>query len=1091
MNYRLGLDIGIASIGYSVIETDTQGEPLQIKDLGVRIFDKAEQSKGGSLAEERRIFRGARRRVRRCAFRKKRVFNLIEKTFGKEIAEKSQLNTSDVYELRYRGLSEKLLLEEVGRLLLYFVKHRGFLSNRKAESQTKEGGKLLKATSENSARLKELGYRTIGEMLYKDEKYFHYENGKKIYTTRNKEDSYENCFMRNDIKAEILIILETQQCFGTITKDFIEEYIEIFYNNRNFDEGPGAPSKYRGGFSIGSCSFIKGEQCAPKSSYTFEYCTALQKINNLKVEINGNSRSLTETEKGLLYDLAKTKKELTFASVKKTLSLEDGATFNLVTYSNKKPQAEIEKKTKLFSMQRSYEIRKELSTENANNIDLLDSIADILSKYKSDDRRTENLKLLTLLSEEEIESLLSLNCVKFAKTSIKFLKQILPYLEQGKKYSDACSLAGFDHSNLFADATQTQLLNTKEVFERVQEIKVPVVKRAVSQTIKVINAIIIKYGSPIAINIELSRDLSKTFEERRAIEKENQARAQDNESIIKLLKTEFGIVSPTGKDILVYRLCEEQGGKCAYSLKPIDKSRLFEPNYVQVDHIVPYSKSFDDSFNNKVLVLTKENQDKRNRLPYEYFGGDENKWQAYENFVLAQYRGNRAKTQRLLKKKFTEEDAKAWKERNLNDTKYITSVVHGIIKDHLLFKSSSLSQKKKVIDLNGKITSYLRKVWGLNKVREDGDKHHALDATVIACVTDGLIQKITKFHQNKERFIKSGGNYTDYETGEIITEQVFLKELGGMVKQPYEGFSKELTFRLANDPKYYLDFFIKQGYSDQDIDALSPIFVSRMSRKKKTGSIHKATIRSAKHYDEQGIVVTRVSLKKLSLNKEKTEIVGYYRKEDDKLLYQKLLSTLIAFGGDAEKAFENPVYKPKSDGTNGNIVRSVKIAEKQSLGVKLTKNKGFAANDSMYRIDVFSKNGKYYAIPVYMSDVYINRLPNKAVVSGKLYEEWQEIDNTFEFLYSLYYNDAVYISHKNGIKFTKTNSNNKDDVITLTEGYFYFVGININTGAINLIFADNSYVAKSVGLKTLQRIEKLSVDYLGNILPAPKENRGL
>ena len=1083
MNYRLGLDIGIASVGYSIIETDAHGEPIQIKALGVRIFDKAEPSQGGSLAEERRMFRGARRRLRRSALRKKRVLDLLEKTFSKETAEKSQLSTSDIYELRYRGLNEKLSLEEVGRLLLYFVKHRGFLSNRKSESRSKEGGELLKATSANSAKLRDSGYRTIGEMLYKDEKYFHYENGKKTYTTRNKEDSYENCFMRNDIKAEILAILEKQQSYGKITKDFIEEYIEIFYTNRNFDEGPGAPSKYRGGFAIGTCSFIKGEQCAPKSSYTFEYSTALQKINNLKIESNGNSRSLTQIEKDLLYDLARTKKELTFTGVKKALSLEADVTFNLVTYSNQKPSSEIEKKTKLFSMQRSYDIRKELNKENANNIYLLDNIADILSKYKSDDRRRENLKSLNLLSEEEIENLLSLNCVKFARTSIKFLKQILPYLEQGKKYSEACSLAGFDHSNLFADATQTQLLNTKEVFERVQEIKVPVVKRAVSQTIKVINAIIIKYGSPIAINIELSRDLSKTFEERRIIEKENKIRAQENEGIIELLKTEFGIVSPTGKDILVYRLCEEQGGKCAYSLKPIEKDRLFEPNYVQVDHIIPYSKSFDDSFNNKVLVLTKENQDKRNRLPYEYFGSDETRWQAYENFVLAKYRGNRAKTQRLLKKKFTEDDAKAWKERNLNDTKYITSVVHGIIKDHLLFKSSSLSQKKKVIALNGKITSYLRKVWGLNKVREDGDKHHALDATVIACVTDGLIQKITKFHQNKERFIKSGGNFTDYETGEIITEKVFLEDLGGKVKQPYEGFSKELTFRLAADPKYYLDFFIKQGYSDQDLDALSPIFISRMSRRKKTGSIHQATIRSAKHYDEQGIVVTRVPLKKLKLNKNKTEIEGYYRKEDDKLLYQKLLSILIDFDGDAEKAFENPVYKPKSDGTNGNIVRSVKIAEKQSLGVKLTKNKGFAANDSMYRIDVFSKNGKYYAIPVYMGDVYANRLPNKDA-SGI------EFDNTFEFLFSLYHNEPVYIRNKQGIKLEKKNSKNKDDTQTLAEGYFYYVNFDINSDRINVILPDNSYAGR-VSIRNLQCLQKFSVDYLGNILPITKENREL
>ena len=76
----------------------------------------------------------------------------------------------------------------------------------------------------------------------------------------------------------------------------------------------------------------------------------------------------------------------------------------------------------------------------------------------------------------------------------------------------------------------------------------------------------------------------------------------------------------TGLDIVKFKLYQEQDGVCLYSGKNLDPSRLFEPGYADVDHIVPYSRCFDDSYQNKVLVLASENRQKGNRLPYEYLG---------------------------------------------------------------------------------------------------------------------------------------------------------------------------------------------------------------------------------------------------------------------------------------------------------------------------------------------------------------------------------------------------------------------------------------------------------------------------------------
>lgn len=87
------------------------------------------------------------------------------------------------------------------------------------------------------------------------------------------------------------------------------------------------------------------------------------------------------------------------------------------------------------------------------------------------------------------------------------------------------------------------------------------------------------------------------------------------------IRTEYGKETPTGQDLVKFKLWEEQHGECAYSQKHLSIEHLFDPDYAEVDHIVPYSISFDDSYMNKVLVLAEENRNKGNRLPLQYLQG--------------------------------------------------------------------------------------------------------------------------------------------------------------------------------------------------------------------------------------------------------------------------------------------------------------------------------------------------------------------------------------------------------------------------------------------------------------------------------------
>lgn len=1125
MFYRIGLDIGVGSVGWSVLENDpVTEEPVSILKLGVRTFAPNEIAKTGeSTAAGRREKRGIRRRRRRQLLRiedsKKLFKEKLKVDYEKEVV---PLLKNDVYELRTKALDKKVSLPELERIFLNILKHRGFKSNRKNVNNSKEG-KLLEAIKNNDNFIKENGYRTIGEAIFKDGRFYevrlNHKNEKvKVYNVRNHGEDYKNCFQRSNLEDELKMIFEKQKEYHSqLTTNLIKELLEIFARQRNFDEGPGEQSPYKADYEIGNCTFVENEKRAAKSSYTFEYFTALSKINNLKI----NDEKLTDEQVGQLIEFLKDKKEVTFAQVRKLLNIEEEKLFNLCNYRVNKNKKDFgaqtkediikeSEKVKFVDFVNSYSINKALDNGNTSyeNQNLIDEIALMLSTCKSDDKIDKYIQendLLKTLSSEQVEKIKELNCDKFGSLSIKAMQKIIPFLEKGQRYDIACKSAGFNHSSF--EQEKHKYLKGDFVDEALKDVTSNVVKRAVNQTLRIVNEIIKHYGSPQYITIELSRELAKRFDERRKIEKIQKENALKNESIVEKLKTEFKLANLKGQDIVKYKLYEEQDGKCMYSGKTIDVARLFEPNYLQIDHILPYSRSFDDSYNNKVLVIADENQNKGNKTPFEYFGADSQRWQDF--VARANLIPNIKKRNYLLKIKFGEEQQKEFIERNLNDTKYMSKLLLNLFQKHLQMTPSKKYAKKNINSINGAMTSYLRKVWTIDKIREDGDIHHSIDATLVAVSTLEQVQKITKFNQFKEIFKrKEDGNYINVMTGEIMTgqekEEYENKELDVLRKTlpyPYDDFFKEL--KLRSRVKYENFGFNKQekeelvslGYDTESVDRVKPVFISRMKAVKETGAIHEETMMSGREYNETKRLIKSTAIQNLKLV-QKSEAVelkddkypncsieNYYRPQDDRLLYLKLKEHLVQNG----KIDKNVVfYKPKSDGSDGPVVKKVKTYEKGS-NVVVTPN-GYAANDKMYRVDVYKKEGKYYLCPVYMADVYAHKYPNKVIVRDK---DWETIDNTFEFMFSLYKNDLIKIKNKKPIALSRNFKNSKSEKsehIESNEFLVYYNSTNISTASIEVVSHDNCYSREGLGVKTLQSIEKYYVDIMGNIYKAPKES---
>lgn len=1123
--YRLGLDVGIKSVGWCVLECDENGEPIQINALNSRIFDAAEQPKtGASLAEPRRNARGLRRRIRRKSFRLERIRKLFSEN-GIELFEtqddliclKDEYKNLDVVKLRSDALDKNLTEAEFARVLYSLARHRGFKSNKrvvetddgdeekKGKGKNKDEGKLLSSIRESEEEMRESGMRTRGEQLYK--KYLL--EGKPVH---NKGGDYSMCVSRDILVKEIELLFEKQKEIGNnfATDENKEKYLDIFLSQRNFDEGPGKGSQYTGSHDVKKCEIYRDEDVAAKGTYTSEWATIYQKINNLSIICGGDRRRLSNEERQIAVELAKKVDKVTYKAFRKAIKLDEDYRFSALNYSEKKKSdkkknegesksdvVEIndvvdslacEDKGDFITAKNSNKIVKALNDNLKSDIELIDEIAEICTKYKSENlfrsAIAESKIIDGRLDEETIEKLSKIDMKGYGHLSLHVLREILPYLEEGMVYSDAMQKAGHNHSE--HNFEKQKYLGTKEVYDAIGGVTSPVVKRALSQTVKVIDAVIRQYGSPYAINIELARDMSMSKDERDKLKKENDARAAKNEAIRENIAKLNAM--PNSTNVLKYKLYEEQDHKCAYSMETLDINHLFEDGYYEIDHIIPYSRSFDDSFNNKVLVLKRENQNKRNSTPVEYFeriGRDYDEVLAFWKAVYQ--KRNRKKLEFLQKKEINESE---WKNRALNDTRYASRMLANLIKDYLLFDEKSKEKYGRVETVKGAITSYLRRFWGVQKIREDGDKHHAVDAAIIACVTPKTKNKIERYNQIKESRKMRNGQYV-LEDGEICDSDYYDKNSHLVLPYPYKEFINELDARVMDEPVLMQNKLRLLGFNENYLMNAKPFVVSRMTSRKAKGCINEATVFSSKYADNKyptvcdgnNVIVKRTALANLKLDKN-GEINGYFQPEGDVALYNALKQRLVEFDGDAKKAFATPIRKPCNSG-QGNIVRTVKTYETYTGGgMILEKNKGIVKNDGMIRVDLYSKDGKYFGVPVYVADLYRGELPKRAATQNKPQNEWRVIDDTYTFEMSIYQDDLLHIENKKGIELKKkkdVENSAKAQTKTITDDLVYFIGFNRSTASIEVEDTTGCYRRDGIGTQNIGKITKCEIDVLGNV----------
>ncbi|EAL0374765.1 TPA: type II CRISPR RNA-guided endonuclease Cas9 [Campylobacter jejuni] len=794
----LAFDIGISSIGWAFSEND------ELKDCGVRIFTKAENPKTGeSLALPRRLARSARKRLARRKARLNHLKHLIAnefklnyedyQSFDESLAKAYKGSLISPYELRFRALNELLSKQDFARVILHIAKRRGYddIKNNGDE----EKSEILKAIKQNEEKL--VNYQSVGEYLYKEYFQKFKENSKEFINVRNKKESYERCITQSFLKDELKLIFQKQREFGfSFSKKFEEEVLSVAFYKRALKD-----------FShlVGNCSFFTDEKRAPKNSPLAFMFVALTRIINILNNLKNTEGILyTKDDLNALLNEVLKNGTLTYKQTKKLLGLSDDYEFKG------------EKGTYFIEFKKYKEFIKALGEHNLSQDDL-NEIAKDITLIKDEIKLKKALAKYDL-NQNQIDSLSKLEFKDHLNISFKALKLITPLMLEGKKYDEACN-----ELNLKVAINEDKkdfLPAFNETYYK-DEVTNPVVLRAIKEYRKILNALLKKYGKVHKINIELAREVGKNHSQRAKIEKEqNENYKAKKDAEIECEKLGLKINS---KNILKLRLFKEQKEFCAYSGEKIKLSDLQDEKMLEIDHIYPYSRSFDDSYMNKVLVFTKQNQEKLNKTPFEAFGNDSTKWQKIE--VLAKNLPEK-KQKRILDKNYKDKEQKDFKDRNLNDTRYIARLVLNYTKDYLDFLPLSDDENTKLNDTqkgskvhveakSGMLTSALRHTWGFSAKDRNNHLHHAIDAAIIAYANNSIVKAFSDFKKEQES----------------NSVELYAKKIS------------ELDYK--NKRKFFEPF---SGFRQKVLDKIDEIFVSKPERKKPSGALHEETFRKEEEF---------------------------------------------------------------------------------------------------------------------------------------------------------------------------------------------------------------------------------------------------
>lgn len=993
----LGLDLGVTSIGYCLFDEENQ----HIITTGSRIFQAGVDSSPLGKESPKNATRREKRQIRRQIFRRSQRQSLLIAVLQdlgwlprEEVLLEIVLQKKP-YELRKRALDEALTLEELGRIFIQLSKRRGFKSSRKSgNDEDSEKGKLYKGDdkadkkgiSELQNEVENGGFRTIGEYFasldphelrirnryilrsqYLQEFDEIWKSQLRFHPEIEKPTTYESV-VRNHSKAR-----QQERWKDKTLYDFLKEYVIYFQRPLKSQKG-----------NVGKCTLEPKSSRSPKSALVFQEYRIWDKLNSIRIiGLNRNLDPLTFEEKQKAYQKLSVSKEQTISQLMKLWRLGEGFSCNYDEKTVIKGNITAHALINVFGL----EVWQALSnTEKENRWKLIYDAEDNdwLKKYGVEKWN---------LSEEQAQKLTKVFFEKmYAELSQKAMNKILPMMkDKNLDYSQACVAVGYNHSQISETGRISDVLSPFQ-----KKINSPIVVQGLHELRKVVNTLITEYSiKPDIIRIELARELKMPKEQREAILIRNSANEKENKAIRDELffntqgfsKKYKSIYEIPTDDILKYKLWMECNKICPYTDKQISATDLFgENNLFEIEHILPRSRSFDDSFQNKTLCERDFNKNtKGDFMPYEMLKNGKITQEKYDQMIerVKEFSRNGKRNVSKINKFLLRNIPPDMVAQQLNDTQFLAVAA----KDYL----------KQICDnvqpTVGSSTSQLRKLWGLNNVlnpvgdvkNRDDHRHHAVDAIVVACTSIKHIQELSKFNRDKK-----------YKTERIRFEYPY-PAFRNDVKDAVEGIL--ISHKVKNRPRGQM----------HDETMAGKVMNSDKSHKTKEGD------------SSQKFYTTRIALTDLITAPAKVMKIG------DKVVRDTVLQRLFEKGVNIHEkitkvpndAFNETLWMPNKQGKNIHAIKHVRIHDVATNKIEIRKDT-FVDGGNNHHIVIFQKpNGKREGKIVSMYEVMALRKKNKLPVIDT------EVGEENDFVMALSTNEMVLVDNGD-FKTSEINWTNPD-----------------------------------------------------------------
>ncbi len=769
----LGLDLGISSIGWAVINIDNKSEDIDLLGFGSRIIpfngdnDATDfaQGKGETPSSKRTQARSMRRNLDRWQLHREQLKEMLHSCRIMSASSKFEaLDPFQVWKLRADAATpgKQLSFQDLSRVLLHINHRRGYKHAKSDDMSDSKTTAYVERINDLYAKIKAMDL-TPGQYFCQElaKSAMESPKGKKHYTFRVKE----KILPRKAYEEEVKQILEVQSQFypEILTEKVKDELVRVIFYQR-----PLKSCKHL----VSYCEFEKqlfpnskgklvdgGPKVAPRTSPLAQVCRIYEAINNISIvnpRLKGKTTGAEDMslippsrhelkkfrykyefdaeEREKLFDYLNTHEKLTQAELFKILGLKRSDGFRCDQAVGKGIQGnmtrcqleaalqglEEDKIKKLLQFDLSFqqkvdkstgEIREEISS--SYNQQPLYALWHTL--YSINDRDELFLVLkekFGIDNQEVLDRLYTLDFVKagYSNKSAKFMRRILPELMQGMQYNEACESIGIRHSDyLTKEENENRTLSNRLAQINPGELRQPIVERILNQTINLVNALMDKYGEIDEVRVELARELKQSKEERKRTTDNINLREKDNKALA-LQISELGIV-PTRRRIQKMRMLAETGNRCMYCGKPVSPARFVEGHGYEVEHIIPRVRYFDDSFSNKVCACHECNAAKGAHTAFDFMSArGEQQFNEYKD--RAAYLLDQKK---ISKQKYKylmmsgSEIPQDFIERDLRESQYIAKKAKELL----------VTVIRNVYSSSGSVTDFFRNAWGYDTILHD------------------------------------------------------------------------------------------------------------------------------------------------------------------------------------------------------------------------------------------------------------------------------------------------------------------------------------------------------------------------------------